>query len=50
MLEPLGQSQVLAYLKVLSKKNKIFILSFEKKDDFQNNELREQINNEINNL
>ena len=31
MLEPLGQSQVIPYLGMLSKKYKIFLISFEKK-------------------
>ena len=33
VLEPLGQSQVLNYLKALSLEHKIFLLSFEKKKD-----------------
>ena len=34
VLEPLGQSQILSYLKNLSLSNKIFLLSFEKKKRF----------------
>ena len=33
ILEPLGQSQVLNYLKALSLEHKIFLLSYEKKND-----------------
>jgi len=36
LLEPLGQSQILAYLKILSKDFNISILSFEKKKDWLN--------------
>ena len=36
ILEPLGQSQVLSYLEKLSLKNKIYLLSFEKKRDLNN--------------
>ena len=35
MLEPLGQSQVLAYQEKLSSTNKITVLSFEKRQDWQ---------------
>ncbi|EAT59804.1 glycosyltransferase [Chlorobium ferrooxidans] len=34
MLEPLGQSQVLAYLKRLAENRRIFLLSFEKPEDW----------------
>ncbi|MEI8033253.1 MAG: glycosyltransferase [Chlorobiaceae bacterium] len=34
MLEPLGQSQVLAYLKRLAENRRIFLLSFEKQEDW----------------
>lgn len=36
ILEPLGYSQILSYLLPLSKKNKIFIVSFEKENDLKN--------------
>jgi len=36
MLEPLGQSQVLAYQKRLSKDFKIHLISFEKEEDLRN--------------
>jgi len=35
MLEPLGQSQVLSYLKVLSKEKSIHLISFEKAEDWK---------------
>ena len=38
LLEPLGQSQILSYLKILSKDFNISILSFEKKKDWLNEE------------
>jgi|TARA_B100001750_G_scaffold218497_1_gene204671 glycosyltransferase involved in cell wall biosynthesis len=36
LLEPLGQSQILSYLKILSKDYNISVLSFEKKKDWLN--------------
>ena len=36
LLEPLGQSQVINYLKGLSKNYSIFLISFEKKEDIEN--------------
>lgn len=36
ILEPLGRSQVLAYLEGLSNRNKIYLISFEKKADLNN--------------
>ena len=36
LLEPLGQSQILSYLKILSKDFSISVLSFEKKKDWLN--------------
>lgn len=33
MMEPLGQSQIIPYLKELSEENKIFVISYEKKSD-----------------
>jgi len=33
LMEPLGESQVLSYLKGLSKSYQIYLLSFEKKQD-----------------
>lgn len=43
MLEPLGQSQVLAYLKRLAIDWRIHLISFEKADDWANVEERERI-------
>ena len=34
LMEPLGQSQVLNYLKGLSKDYQMFVISYEKKEDF----------------
>lgn len=53
ILEPLGYSQILSYLVPLSKKNKIFIVSFEKETDLKNKEHYSKIktllkNNDIN--
>lgn len=36
MTEPLGRSQVLEYLADLSDNNRIYLVSFERKDDFEN--------------
>ena len=47
MLEPLGQSQVLAYLKSLSRDRLIHLVSFEKSDDWARKSDRELIANEI---
>ena len=38
VLEPLGQSQVLNYLRILSSEHDIFLLTFEKKGDFASND------------
>jgi glycosyltransferase involved in cell wall biosynthesis len=46
LLEPLGQSQIFAYLKDLSKKNKIFLLTYEKKE-FYNIKNREDTEKNI---
>ncbi len=35
VLEPLGQSQVLRYLEILSVDHKVFLISFEKADDWK---------------
>lgn len=43
MLEPLGQSQVLAYLERLASDRTIHLLSFEKADDWRDVALRERI-------
>lgn len=48
VLEPLGQSQVLRYLEQLSKNHKITLISFEKPDDWNNREKREQLKLHIN--
>jgi len=47
MLEPLGQSQVLAYLKRLAPNRPIHLISFEKKDDWGNVVERERLSHEI---
>ena len=43
ILEPLGRSQVLAYLERLSTENKIYLISFEKKADLKNLSLVKKI-------
>lgn len=48
MLEPLGQSQVLAYLKKLSVDRQICLISFEKASDWAKEAERVRIANEIN--
>ena len=47
MLEPLGQSQVLAYLKRLADGRRIHLISFEKTHDWANVTERERIANDI---
>lgn len=47
MLEPLGQSQVLAYLERLAPGRRIHLISFEKSRDWSNAELREGIRRRI---
>lgn len=47
MLEPLGQSQVLAYLKKLAPAHRIHLLSFEKRRDWEDATLRERIARQI---
>jgi hypothetical protein len=47
MLEPLGQSQVLAYLKCLADGRRIHLISFEKADDWANTTERERIAQDI---
>jgi glycosyltransferase involved in cell wall biosynthesis len=47
MLEPLGQSQVLAYLEKLAPGRRIHLISFEKSRDWGNDELRESIRRRI---
>jgi glycosyltransferase involved in cell wall biosynthesis len=47
MLEPLGQSQVLAYLKRLAADRPIHLISFEKADDWANTTERERIAQDI---
>ena len=47
MLEPLGQSQVLAYLKRLAEGRCIHLISFEKADDWTNVAERERIERDI---
>ena len=47
MLEPLGQSQVLAYLKRLAADRPIHLISFEKSDDWANVAERERLARDI---
>ena len=47
MLEPLGQSQVLAYLKCLADGRCIHLISFEKADDWANIDERERVSRDI---
>lgn len=43
ILEPLGQSQVLRYLEQLSTKHEIYLVSYEKQEDWRDNEKRETL-------
>jgi glycosyltransferase involved in cell wall biosynthesis len=47
ILEPLGQSQVLAYLKQLAADRSIHLISFEKSDDWPDQSARESLRREI---
>ena len=47
MLEPLGQSQVLSYLRRLSVGRRIFLISFEKAEDWANITERERVTHDI---
>ena len=47
MLEPLGQSQVLAYLKRLAADRPIHLISFEEVDDWTNVAERERLARDI---
>jgi glycosyltransferase involved in cell wall biosynthesis len=47
MLEPLGQSQVLSYLKCLASNRRIHLISFEKSADWRNAFERDRIANDI---
>jgi len=47
MLEPLGQSQVLAYLIPLAHHNVIYLISYEKKEDWLNIKERENLKRKI---
>ena len=47
MLEPLGQSQVLAYLKKLTQKHRIFLISFEKPTDWRNKPVCRQMQENV---
>ena len=49
LLEPLGQSQVLAYQKKLSEEFDIFLLSFEKSADLKNRELLQLMQKRVSN-
>jgi glycosyltransferase involved in cell wall biosynthesis len=49
MLEPLGQSQVLAYLSSLAKERKIYLISFEKHGDWANEAERTRVEQVIRN-
>jgi len=50
MLEPLGQSQVLAYLKKLAKFNKLYLISFEKSNDLKNTSELLRLKKEVSDL
>ncbi len=47
MLEPLGQSQVLSYLRHLAVDREIHLISFEKADDWGNTSIRENLARDI---
>lgn len=47
MFEPLGRSQVLNYLKRLSKSHKIVLISYEKKSDWRQKEQRKRLKQEL---
>ena len=47
LLEPLGKSQILEYLKVLSKKNSFYVISFEKKSDINNKTSLQKLQKEL---
>jgi len=47
MLEPLGQSQVLQYLKELAKQHTITLVSYEKAEDWQDVSRRESLKKEV---
>ncbi|MES2119083.1 MAG: glycosyltransferase [Pseudomonadota bacterium] len=47
MLEPLGQSQVVAYLEKLAPGRKIHLISFEKREDWNDREQREAVRQRI---
>jgi glycosyltransferase involved in cell wall biosynthesis len=46
LLEPLGQSQVWKYVRGLSRNHKMFVISYEKEDDFSNLEKLSALRNE----
>ena len=47
VLEPLGQSQVLAYLKKLAKKHRIYLISFEKPEIWRDDAVRERMRESV---
>ena len=47
MLEPLGQSQVLAYLKRLAQKHRVYLISFEKAGDWRDEVVRAQLQKSV---
>jgi len=47
MLEPLGQSQVLAYLKKLARNHRIYLISFEKPEAWRDEALRERMGESV---
>ncbi len=49
ILEPLGYTQILSYLKILSKENNISIISIEKNNDLQNKDYFNKINDMLKN-
>ena len=50
MLEPLGQSQVLSYLRHLAVDREIHLISFEKADDWGNTSIRENLARDISDM
>ena len=47
MLEPLGESQVVSYLELLSTDTKIFLISYEKQDDWRGIDRRQAMKNKL---
>ena len=47
VLEPLGQSQVLAYLKILARNHRIYLISFEKPETWRDEAVRERMEESV---